>query len=251
MSVHILTAACGDYPMADRYVMNLYRGFREHFYRAFTMHVVTDIPAVVDAIENEPPFCHCTIVAHKPVRNVWGWWNLMELYRPDAPWSDGHVIMVGLDTVIRGDVYWLVRHWPTYMMPVRQSLGLKGAFDGTYADGVVCLPPDMHYNEVWETYMREVMPAETHAMKRSWPMHPYVTEVINRHYAEKPHFWQQVCPGKLCSYREPSRKLNEPTGPLVIFHGHPRPHETTSEAPWIAKYFPIGASESESLDADG
>ena len=239
--VNVFAVAVGDYPHKERYVRNLFEGFNRHLGRSFKMWVIADDPLVLYEEGGMLPASKwgAKIEQVKPTRNVWGWWNLMELYRPDAPWSDGHTIMVGLDTVIRGDVSWLVQEWPTYMRPVRESLGLRGAFDGTYADGAVCLPPDMHYTQVWEIYCKEIAEDETWTQKRSFPMHPYVTEVIQRKYsrAGQPQFWQEILPGKLCSYREPSRKIEEPSEPLVIFHGSPRPHEATIEAQWLKRYF--------------
>jgi len=237
--VSIFTAAVGDYPHARNYVRNLFHGFVSGLGCDFTMYVVTDLEEVAhdDYYLNIVPLGEKKIVPVYPDRRVWGWWNLMELYRPDAPWSDGHVIMTGLDTVIRGDVSWLIQPWPMYMRPVRESLGLKGAYDGSYADGAVCLPPDLHYNEVWKGYCEGVSEELTWKQKRSFPMHVYVTQAIKSMYQNQPYFWQDRFPGKLCSYKEPEPKIDEPEEPLVIFHGKPRPHEAIEQSPWIGKYF--------------
>jgi hypothetical protein len=229
--VSIFTAATGDFPHAAHYVTQLYEGFAKHLGHEFTMYVVTDIPAVKKL--HAP-----RLIPVEPYRKVWGWWNLMELYRPDAPWSDGHVIMTGLDTVIRGDMSWAVRDRPTFLQPFADEQGRKNGFNGTYADGLVCLPPEYHYTDVWEAYMEQVGDAETHQKQRRFAMHPWVTHQIKTLYSNQPDLWQ-VDVGKklLCSYREPFRKVIEPEVPLVIFHGSPRPHEAIYEAPWIASHF--------------
>jgi len=242
MSVSVFTAACGDYPMAATYVANLYQGFIRNLVHGVYFHVVSDIPEVHDLADRAQGAGNW-LIAHEPQRSVWGWWHLLELYRPDAPWSDDTVIMAGLDTVIRGSLDWAICAAPTFMRPVREGLGLSGAFDGAYANGLVCLPPQQHYTKVWNHYLKTVDVKKTWQGRRRYPEHVWVTHAIKSLYppAQQPEFWQDKCPGKLCSYREPTPKLEEPKEPLVIFHGHPRPHEAVVDAPWIPKYWKSAA----------
>jgi hypothetical protein len=234
--VQIFTAAVGDYPMAGTYVKNLFKGFRQHLSHPIDFHVITDIPEV-HALEARGEH---NLICHKPALNVWGWWNLMELYRPDAQWSAGPRIMCGLDTIIRGNMDWVLRDRATFLKPFADEFGRKGPFNGTYADGLVYIPEGDGFGKVWIEWLGEDH-AKTHVEQRKWAMHPWVTEVIKEQYteAQQPDLWQDVTQGKLRSYKTPHRLIEEPTEPLVIFHGEPRPHKAAIETPWVAKYFPI------------
>ena len=226
MKISIVTVCVGDFPMGEDYVLNLLHGFSRFLDHEFDFYCITDREFETEAVITVPP-----------VRNAWGWWNLMEIFRPDAAWSHDGVIMVGLDTVIRGDISWIAGHpCPVFLKPFSDQYGYDSPYRGMVADGLVWLPPSDHMTFLWDEYVEHIDPSVTHKEMRLFPMHVWNTHRMDEHN-QRPLFWQDILPGMICSYRMPERKVNEPDEPLVIFHGEPRPHEAITDAPWIERYW--------------
>ena len=227
--IHIVTAATDGFPQGTRYVQNLWDGLYDYFAHPFRLWIIGNGPPSHEI--RKSPSREVDRVWVNPVRPVWGWWNKLEIFRPDAPWSGEQVIWMDLDMVIKGNLGWIIQDKPTFLRPWNPH----GAFKGCYGTTLISLPAKEHYPEIWERSLSEVLPEETHTLQRNWNDQPWITDAIANINAVQPQFWQDVAQGKLCSYKIPKEKTKEPEESLVVFHGHPRPHEAEGE--WIKKYW--------------
>lgn len=225
--ISVVTVCTNNFPMGDVYVRNLRDALRKHLKKPFLMWCITDKPqSFGEGIT--------TVLQDRP---VWGWWNLMEIFRGNAPWSDDHVLMVGLDTVITGDVSFLTKpKVPTFLKPFCDQYGYSGPYRGCYADGAVFLPATNHLTWLYDRYRVEVTPEETYRRQRTWGMDLHNTALL-KEAGVVPSLWQDVYPDKICSFKKPSPKRKQPPEPLVLFHGSPRPHEAAESVAWIRNHW--------------
>lgn len=227
--IDVVVAAVDGYPRGTDYIRAIARAVALYLSAPHRLNVISDgtvaMPAEIDLRE------------YAPETDRWGWWQLLEIYNPNAPWAGSDVLMFGLDTVIRAGIDWMTGHCsPVFLRPFSDQYGYASPTNGLYADGAVYLPAGEHYHPVWHDSRLYVCPQETHKRKRRWMEHSFVTERLKAR-GIRPAFWQDVAPGRVCSYKRPKKRLTEPDEAVIFFHGRPRVHEALVEAPWINDYW--------------
>ena len=164
-------------------------------------------------------------VACEPVslRHDWpGWWAKMELY---APWIEGDLLYVDLDTVITGDLADIAG---------RGKLTVLSDFyrPERMGSGLMYLPHDDRA-AIWEAWIAD---PERHIAECTTPERWGDQGFLQDFWRERADRWQDVLPGQVVSYkvhvREPQTHRESGNGSVpdnarvVAFHGKPRPWET-------------------------
>jgi len=155
------------------------------------------------------------------LRHDWpGWWSKMELF---APWIDGDILFLDLDTIITGDL--------ADIAAVKKLTLLRDFYrPNGLGSGLMYLPQ-----------------AERRSLWNHWIIRPsrYMAEAgrggdqayLEKHWMKRADRWQDVLPGQIVSYkvhvrqdhhhsRETGTGLVPDGARIVCFHGKPRPWHT-------------------------
>jgi hypothetical protein len=168
----------------SEYVNRLYAMCKRHLTVPFKFVCTTDDERGI----------HKDVEWHRPARKCWGWWNLQEAYS-DPEWADGPILFFGLDTVVRGNIDCMAkRDRPTFV---------KGFNHPVWNDMAVFIPEGGPLKFLWDRFKDEIGP-EDQSM-----MHLY-NDKLMREAGVTPDWWQDVCPGLLCSFKAKGLKRKEP-----------------------------------------
>lgn len=146
-----------------------------------------------------------------------GWWSKMELFRLNTFYD---WLYFDLDLVVTGPLGDLER---AARSAVNAIMLRDLYFPQRLASGVMFIP-DALKQEVWPKFLadKDKLIDENHGDQ----------EVIASLLPEAVSIWQDLCPGKIISYKAGKVAEKGPQGSsLVVFHGSPKPNEV--QHPWM------------------
>lgn len=191
-------------------------------------------------------------VATRPLpRGIYGWFNKLWLFSPDAFPVGTRVLCFDLDTAIVGDLTALATVALDLPIFLRDVWGAHHAASGVFSfrSGPALYP-------IWSEFERYVGKRPPYIPNREHPMRgvPGWGQCVRECRTDEQwlhHFvypngwraWQEVLPSKFLSYKHDILRMRanapepEPLTPerakaasIVYFHGQPRPHDVI--APW-------------------
>lgn len=135
------------------WVERLFRGCRRGMNAPFRFVCITDYPK--DAFSRD-----IDVVPFKHKCHAGRWMCLNEVLRPDL--ELGNAIMMGLDTVVTGDITPFAEHWLKFSM-LRPPGGRSGAWNG------ITLFRDAGW--LWERYEANMAQADSESRYERWARH--------------------------------------------------------------------------------
>ena len=164
-----------------------------------------------------------------PVPGLEGWWNKLALFKAGVFPDGEHVLYLDLDTLITGRLDAVADYRGDFaiLRDFYRPHGLQSSVMAwKVSDTTKAIWTD------WDTAGRRILMGGDQA----W------MEIA----LDDPDIWQDVLPDAFISYKvshgDPPSKAC-----VVVFHGHPRPHEVTSG--WVAAVWKLGGMTRAELDA--
>jgi hypothetical protein len=199
MAGDVLSVVCvqvGNYlGRGPEYVGKLRRSIQRYLTLAHRFYVVTD-----DAASNYPGM-RC-----KPASPLLrGWWQKLRLFKPGM-FPEGRVIFIDLDTLILGNIDALASYDGEFA--ILEDFYRRGG----YGSGVMLWRSGFGAR-IWEAYEAAGFPQGDTGGDQAF---------LER-TAPRAEFLQKRFPGVFESYKVHAREGAH--GPVVCFHGQPRPHE--------------------------
>lgn len=155
-----------------------------------------------------------------------GWWTLMGLYNPDADIGneDGNIYTGGTDTVFLRDIDKVMKTMDEMPEDIVGSRCFAGGGFNTMLLRIRKGSPGAV--KVWEACK-----AKNFKMDPRYPEFKFVRDCAAGHTAILPD--ELTASYKQCAgmFPETVRKSDVGTANVMVFHGHPRPHEVTPGMP--------------------
>jgi hypothetical protein len=157
------------------------------------------------------------------------WWGKLALFAHPVP---GRILYFDLDTVITGGI--------------DDFAGYAGPFclikpfyrDWGFASGVMSIGPDFG-REVWERFARDPRAAIERCRREADPPWNHGDQRWLELTVPRAHYWQEVLPEQLVSYKVHCGRGLPPGARVVCFHGKPDPHEVAD--PWVKSHWRLAA----------
>lgn len=146
-----------------------------------------------------------------PVDGLEGWWNKLALFK-EGIFPDGdRILYLDLDTVITSGLDEIIKYDGDFaiLRDFYRPDGLQSSVMAWKADGPSSI--------LWSEWLRAGMPKDEYGDQR-W--------IEKRVY--NPDIWQDIYPECFVSYKVHAAREISKNARMVIFHGHPRPHEVKS-----------------------
>lgn len=159
-----------------------------------------------------------------------GWWSKLALFRKGLFPEGDRVLFFDLDTVIVGAIDALASYAGEFaiLQDFYRPNGLQSAVMAWRAGA---------RSEIWETYSAAGCPTDDPRGDQWWiedHAHPARLDRLQARF-----------PKMFCSYKQTRGIPSEAS--VVVFHGHPRPHEVTEG--WVPKVWTIGGLSHAELKA--
>lgn len=192
----------------------------------------TEFVILTDDLGSAPPSIGRVQVLGFEGHEIGGWTNMLEAFRPSLDF-DGRTVLIGLDTVITGDLAWLFEwgHSPVGLPrdPYETSVACNAVT--TYTAGGAHL--------VWRAYRSAVTANRMSGCQLAGkPSEMMLLRHLQQEYGWK--FLDDTHPGKLLSYKVHLRDGPTPQGSedasLVYFHGTPKPQDLPNDHPLRIKW---------------
>jgi len=209
-----------------QYVERLYNMLCKNLSAEVRMHVYTEHDRSV------PPH----MVKH--ILEDWGisgpkrsWWYKMQLFNPDH--FSGNLLYFDLDVIIANSLDWVRGYSTDYFWTIRDFRYLQRRDTVTMNSSMMWWNTD-RFSWIWDKFSQ----ADFKATIKSYPGdQDYLGAVLGvnqRRFFEDFYFesfrWQCLDGGynfsKRCHHRPGSGVVIQPHTSVVVFHGHPKPHES-------------------------
>lgn len=158
-----------------------------------------------------------------------GWWHKLSLFKPGVFEPGERVLFLDLDTLITGRLDPIADYAGEFaiLRDVYRPTGLQSS--------VMAWSVSPRSHAIWEMWLEAGSP-QTPGGDQTW-----IEQAIGPH-----DIWQDILPDAFVSYKvtsgEPPAKAS-----VVIFHGHPRPHEVREG--WVPMVWKEGGITRAELDA--
>lgn len=158
-----------------------------------------------------------------------GWWSKLALFREGLFPAGDRVLFFDLDTVITGAIDALAAYDGEFgiLADFYRPHGLQSP--------VMAWQAGRHSN-IWESFERAGCPMDNPGGDQAWIER---CQVVGRERL------QVKFPGMFVSYKQTRGIPNDAS--VVVFHGHPRPHEVTDG--WVPKVWKVGGLSHSELTA--
>lgn len=149
------------------------------------------------------------------------WWNKLYLFSQSAFEPGERVLYFDLDTVVCGPLDAIAAYNGPFAI-LRDAYRPDGLQSSVMAweAGKVCF---------WKAWQRMGCPMDSRGDQG------FIEDEL-RHHA--PALWQDLFPGRFRSYKRECRAEIPRGTSVVVFHGHPRPHEVTEG--WVPQVWKVG-----------
>lgn len=202
LTLTVATVQVGNYEKrGQEYLAKLYDGVRRNMPRDVTLACV----CITDDATLLPP----GVRAKAPPFGLTGWWNKLVLFKPGM--FEGRVLYLDLDMIVRGDLTDFANYAGNFAIlrdpffPEKMNSSLMAWEAGTM-------------DHIWERFSDAGMPQFDHRGGDQNFIQAMQPEADR---------WQDICPGQIVSFKADCWKQGKaPTNArVIVFHGHPRPHE--------------------------
>lgn len=159
-----------------------------------------------------------------------GWWYKLQMFNPEH--HRDNLLYLDLDTVVVRDLSWITKLPTRYFWTLRDFRYLQTSQSHMMNSSVMWWNVEQ-FADVWQGFLNSDVKVTT---KRYPGDQDYLTKVIDhnrRRYLEDRYFesyrWQTLDGGydfKARKYRRPGLGITiQPDTAVIVFHGHPKPHE--------------------------
>lgn len=157
------------------------------------------------------------------------WWSKLALFRPDLFPKGDRVLFLDLDTVVTGRLDELASYDGPFaiLRDFYRPSGLQSAVMAWRAG---------ENTEIWRSYEAAGCPQGDPGGDQAW---------IERICPDAVRL-QDEFPGLFASYKADNLRNPPSTASVVVFHGHPRPHEVVSG--WVPEVWKVGGMSRADLD---
>lgn len=157
------------------------------------------------------------------------WWSKLALFRPDLFPKGDRVLFLDLDTVITGRLDELASYDGPFaiLRDFYRPNGLQSAVMAWRAG---------ENTEIWRSYEAAGCPQDNPSGDQAW---------IERIYPDAVRL-QDEFPSLFASYKADNLRNPPSTASVVVFHGHPRPHEVVSG--WVPEVWKVGGMSRADLE---
>jgi hypothetical protein len=182
----------------NEYVIRLVKSLKKHITVPHQITILTDFETL------DVP-SHVNVLPLK--KDFTGWWSKLELFDN----FKNKTVYLDLDTIVNGNIDWLVRHDTPFMCLTDL---LHPQF---FATGVMAWNGDFSYlSDGFDMSMDR-----NYRQTGNWGDQGYIIKTLNI----TPQSIQQLYPKQITSYKQ-SAMLDKEKSSIVCYHGNPRPHET-------------------------
>jgi FkbM family methyltransferase len=173
---------------------------------------------------------HENIVLRPLEPGLEGWWNKLALFRPGLFPKGERVVFFDLDTLIIGPLDDIVLYKGDFAM-------LRDFYRPDGFQSSVMLWRSGYGHHLWDEYQAAGRPTHDVGGDQSW---------IEKR--TKPDTLQLAFPDAFASYKVSCTKYPPAKARVIVFHGHPRPHEVLDG--WVPRAWKIGGIGSLTIIAD-
>jgi hypothetical protein len=148
------------------------------------------------------------------------WWHKLSLFRPGVFEEGDRVLYFDLSTVIMRNLDDLAAYDGHFCMT--QSFGATGPFGGLQSNVMAWRAG--FGGHIYQSYLRAGCPEDFAGGDQAW-----IENLVSH-----PDTWDDICPGKVVSYKFGLHGEHDGNASVVCFHGYPKPHEAGgwAEAAW-------------------
>lgn len=157
--------------------------------------------------------------------NLTGWFNKLYLFKAGLFPHNDRILYFDLDTLITGPLDEIVKYDGEFAI-LRDFYRPKGL-----QSSVIAWEANTHRN-IWEEYEAAGYP-DINGGDQAW---------IECKLLSTPQLWQDLYPKSFVSYKVHCQNGPVKGAKVVVFHGHPRPHEVTEG--WVPSVWKIGGGTS-------
>ena len=207
------------------YVENLYQGLQRHLTPGVKLHVFTEADRPVPS-----PMIKHILTEWPTVRPGRAWWYKMQLF--DAKQHAGPWLYLDLDTVIVNNIDWIWAKPTTYFWSIRDFKYLWRP-TSTGINSSIMWWDTRNFNHIWESFASSDF---NETMLKYRGDQDYISDAVSqkqRRFFEQDRIksWRWQClDGGYDFNKKRHRTLGkgthfEPETSVLVFHGHPKPHE--------------------------
>jgi hypothetical protein len=169
-------------------------------------------------------------VRQLPVPGLDGWWNKLSLFKQGVFEAGERVLYLDLDTVLTGRLDAVADYSGDFaiLRDFYRPSGLQSS--------VMAWRVSPKTEDIWMYWVRAQMP-KVIGGDQTW---------IEQAYTGKPDIWQSILPDAFISYKVSGGSAPDKAA-VVVFHGHPRPHEVLTG--WVPAVWKEGGITRAELDA--
>lgn len=154
------------------------------------------------------------------LRTDWpGWWAKMEMF---APWIEGDILYMDLDTVLVGDI--------TPLAEVGKTTVLRDFYrGGDFIGSGLMYVTEADRALIWEAFNRNPKRYMADCVTRAkWGDQGF----LQAYFGDKDK-WQDVLPDHVVSFKASGREEPKPPCRVACFHGNPRPWQVVKS--WVPR----------------
>jgi hypothetical protein len=181
-------------------------------------------------------------IAHLP-NDLIGWWNKLYLFSSVSMLYEKRVVYLDLDTVITGNIDWLLSYDGDFMgienLGVRNKYENPENYKGVLQTGIMAWNRDSSLIEdLWNVYFSNKQQIQTVYRGDG----EYIYAALKQ-WDSSYDLLQHLYPNQLKSYKYEVYEEGsiDPSTSIICFHGIPRPHQAIREItyPWGVQFDPM------------
>lgn len=165
--------------------------------------------------------------------NLEGWWNKLYLFKQGLFPQGDRILYFDLDTAITGPLDEIVTYDGEFaiLRDFYRPQGLQSS--------VMAWTPCEDTAAIWDNYARSGYPDKAGG-DQEW-----IELCFYGNGSFQYQIWQHLYPGEFASYKVHCQDGMPKNTKVVVFHGHPRPHEVANG--WVPRVWKVGGGTSQEM----